>query len=575
MREEWSRSENFVLRNEFTARALYQIADFLTLTPATNITFPCVAPLICNGSNVTTLFQQCVYLDQLVGRVESALSQAINYYTNGPFKEALNLSYNFLFYSFDPNARVIVGSSPDLLVNGFPRGGGTWENLVYMDDNTPKIYFNDIVNATNAFIADSNASFYNSSLVQNIDYGTINGQLLGLFINTPFVYPLEWSYQVYLYFSQANRTSAEGAAGTTYLAGRLTCDWLVGDDYSGAVKRFSIGQMFVMAGGGYFPVAIFFLYVYQVNFFSIVFATSLSTGIWLVSFLIIYENYALTCFPGLPVIFFNDIFYFFAYNAFPKCSWFWGFLVQSEYTNDNCYSCINAQSFQMLQCQDLGFTDFTSNAIFIIQFYYPQVLEWIRTTRSPIYILYQIPYFNQRINAYVNVNMNDPVIYAKYMGCNYIVTFFPNLNLLTLYGTLALFAVPYISAAVLVGWLVAQILWQLFLILYLIYIDVVILLTTLPAFYYAGTGRRANGGSGTYSSRYGAHYDGSDDDEEDDSQQEEERRRRRVRQPREQRKIMSQEELFVASEQKRSLLASLGMMFSRWRDRYFGDRKNR
>jgi hypothetical protein len=60
-------------------------------------------------------------------------------------------------------------------------------------------------------------------------------------------------------------------------------------------------------------------------------------------------------------------------------------------------------------------------------------------------MLYQIPYVNERINAFANVDMANPQIYAQYMGCNYIVTFISNFYIAILFIYLLSIAFPLLS----------------------------------------------------------------------------------------------------------------------------------
>jgi uncharacterized membrane protein YuzA (DUF378 family) len=91
----------------------------------------------------------------------------------------------------------------------------------------------------------------------------------------------------------------------------------------------------------------------------------------------------------------------------------------------------------------------------MLEFYAPQVIQLIRDTPSPLYILYQIPFINEQLNQFVGLNMEDPVIYARYMSCNYIITLLPDLTLLIVFLVVfAVFLFPVIST-------IASILWIL------------------------------------------------------------------------------------------------------------------
>jgi hypothetical protein len=144
----------------------------------------------------------------------------------------------------------------------------------------------------------------------------------------------------------------------------------------------------------------------------------------------ISNNFSFLCLPGLDAMLADDLFYFLVFNFMTKCSWFLAFLIKNEeYDNNTCAACENAGGWDILNCvTERGFGDIFANAIFVLQYYWPDSLQWVRESRAPpVAMLYQIPYINQRLNAFAHVDMSNRANYRQYMGCNYIITLFWNL----------------------------------------------------------------------------------------------------------------------------------------------------
>ena len=478
--------------NPFTVRRspefmslIYRTDDIFTITCSTNITIPCFPPLICNGST-TTICEQCLYLDQLLGRVFAATGQLITHYTGGPFAYSMNLTFQLFQYSFDPNARVIVGDGPNNNVNEFPLAlgdvfNGQFSNSVWLGDDTPnKLRFNDIndlidnaLNATNTSLSNITLSAVATNLIDDINV---------VFIQT-FIGWLDTLFQrIYFLFSEGSLTTGGEAILTFLIEWFILCDWLVGDDYSGVNKRFSIGEMFFVYAVTFFITTFITATVFGVNLCTLITGTSLSLFIFASSFMSLYSNWSALCAPGLPVIFMNDVMYFIAFNVFPKCSWFWGFLIRLGYNNDTCYFCDNTSQWQYYNCRrDLGFQTIVDNIVFIVQEQFPGVLQWIRDTVSPIFIFYQIPWVNQKLNQFVDVDTGDPATGATYRGCNVIVTL--PWNTFNIILALVFFYMIFVPLAALLGVFLSwffSFLWLMAILLWYILTDFILILGSTP-----------------------------------------------------------------------------------------------
>ncbi len=467
---------------EFTS-LLFRTADIFEIVCYTNITINCLPPLVCNGTNTTTLCAQCLYLDQLIGRVTAATDQLLTHYTGGAFQRQVNLTVAFFNYCFDSNARVVVGNSPDLSVQEFPRKGdgtllgGLLANRAYVDDPTPKQGFSDIVAAIQAALNATNATG-NYTLQMSTSDNWIDN-LVTWFITTVFWYLVPLITTFFELFSTDALFDAGASVFFFLIDWFILCDWLVGDDYSGANKRFSIGETLCM----YVFTTLLVTYVstvaFGVNLVSLITATSLSLFLFFATFLSLYSNWAALCAPGLPVILMDDTLYFLAYTALPKCSFFWGFQIKEQYTNENCYA---PRLWECWHCRrEIGFNTFVDNVVFVVQQHFPQAWEYVRDGASPLYMLYQIPWVNQRLDQFLHVDFDDPVTAATYYGCNWITTItfnFLNATYFLLVFYMTIFLLSEVGFAVL-GWVVDW-LFPLALVLFYMLLDLVFMLGSSP-----------------------------------------------------------------------------------------------
>lgn len=423
----------------FVDKSAILMNQFIELTCYTNVTF-------LNS----TLCEECFYLDQLLGRVETGLDWVFSYYFDGQFNASIQVALDFFEYAYDDNAYVIVGDSPQLPVNRFPGRDGTWwYNTRYFGDNVPnKTRFNDVI-----ALFETNRNGTNSTVPQDellTDTSNLNGWV-GYFVLLLFGWFWQLIVDVFSFFIIPEGNLTNGTAFATvefFFDWFYSCDWLVGNDVLGIVYRFSIGETILIFVAFYVVFSSIFLATIQFNVLNLLIFTAVGMVITLSLFLSIAQNFGYACYPALPAVLADAVLYFIFYSLLPKCMWFWSFLIKNvEYTNLTCFFCDTASQWEILNCAtDIGFVDIFSNIIFMLQFYLPSSLEFIRTTTIlPISLIYQIPYVNQRINAYANLDMSNPQTYAQYMGCNYIVTLLSNFYIAILLAYLLSIAFPLIS----------------------------------------------------------------------------------------------------------------------------------
>ena len=362
-------------------------------------------------SDIDFLCENCFYLDQFVGVIISALTKLIEYFAGGRFEQSAIEGQAFFDYTFDTNATVIVGDGPDVPVRPWHP---SFSILRYLGDNDTKIRFDDIVNFTNTLPPPTN------DIEDNIINGTLNGLFTNIFISitgTTITNAIEQAKR----FLIGDENSGEGFI-TFILDWFISCNWVEGTEFDCSQKRFSTGEMVLMV----IIALLVWAFVIALIVPNVVtsFVLSLLTFTILFSvFLIIQYTWSWSCFPALPLCLGNDLFEFLVFQLYPKCMWLFSGLINEEYTNDNCYSCEFTRNITFANCKnDLMFQDFIDNIFFTLQFYAPSVLDAWRNTTSPLFILLQIPYLNEKVNRWVDIDFSDHIIRSQLLTCNWMIT---------------------------------------------------------------------------------------------------------------------------------------------------------
>ena len=420
-----------------------QVGSILDTPCIRNISFTCFHPLQCDGNVTTTLCVQCYYLQALVDRSVAATDQVLTYYgPDGRYLRSLNIAFDYFDYSFNPNATVRVGDSPLLHVALFPaKGDGSFYDFIiqsarYIGDDTPnKTRFDQYIQHAESVLSNTSGVIRDvrqSSLFTR-ELTDINEQVFAI-ISEVFLPLLQFFYNVMLYLTN---TGQQDAAFAEFLADDfLFCDWLVGSDLDGTKKHFSIGEMLALYALVIVASSSFTITLFGFDVIMLFLNNMIASTVFMSVFLTLYTNWAYLCSPALPVNLADDIFYFIAYNWLPKCSWYWGFMMDSRYDNENCHSCEVAREAVLTHCRhNAGFFDFTYNAAFIIDAFLPQFVNDIRTGTGAARIFLTIPFIINRLNFFLGVNLDDPFVWARFQGCNWIVTIWWNLLIFVLYGT--------------------------------------------------------------------------------------------------------------------------------------------
>lgn len=414
-----------------------------------NVTIPACA------STITFLCQECYYLDQLVGRLNSSVQHALDFAISPEFQFNIIMARSFLTYTQDPLATAVVGGGQNCSMR-FP--SNYHSNLCYFNDRDPKIYFSDV------------AGFFDN-LTLPPQSAAVCGPNSVFFINLiicPIFGPvIDW-FEKFFYNLIIGTTSPQ-VIMTGLFEAFYQCNWDTWEELTGVNKRFAVGQTLVISVCTVFLLslgisALFPSYIGTI--FSLVF-TSTTAMLLLGGFLVLTYGWSYGCGFAFPFDLGNDLFNFTVYILAPKCEVWLSSLINEEYTNDNCYSCEQANSFTYANCKnDLGFVWFWNNIVFIFQYYWPESIAWLRTAPFPFTLLFNIPYFEQTLNQFANIDWNDPVKYSQYQSCALGYTFLPNYAifnflLLTASGALSPAAISIIVNLLIQVFLMILLLFQL------------------------------------------------------------------------------------------------------------------
>lgn len=419
-----------LLNREFTTNGLVHMDSLLDLTCTSNISFLCT---------------ECFYLDQAVGRVLHAIRIPTEYY-NGQYKVHMAQSMDFFAYEVNQSAYARLGDSRELPAR-WP--WLRYNNLRILGDDTPnKTRIDDILAMVAAVSTSFDASLENSTLFSRPDdYGTINGAVFAFMKQIPgFKEVVAFFYSLVKFILGSGGISTAQTSVVFIVENWVVCDWNIGSAFTGLHKRFSIGETVVGFIVVFYIIMFIGIFVFRIDLWAVVTGTSLSLMIFVFTFLNITYNWAWLCWPGLPYQLMKDINYFFVNTLFTKCDWLFSGLVLNEYTNANCPSCLYATNITMVNCQDIGFTDITANIIFTLEYFSPDTIQWLRDTTLPIYMFYQIPFVNSKLNAFANVDMtNSEENFAMYWTCNVTITLIPNLIILAFFLTILSIIAPIFS----------------------------------------------------------------------------------------------------------------------------------
>lgn len=415
--------QRLLLNREFTTKALIRMNGLLDLT--------------CTSSSAI-LCAKCFFVDQLVGRIENGVRITLGYYQDGQYDAALAETMDHFAYSFNESARCRLGDSNQLPL---PWPWVNYDNLRILGDNTPnKLRINDILNITSSVSDNFGLALENSTLYTEIRYDTANGLVTGLIFQLfPAIIDFFHRLAIFL-FSPTGVTDA--TSSISFLLERwVICDWNVGSAFLGTYKRFSIGEMLFGYGVFYILVLVIGMGI-RINFWGFVASTGFAGFIFLFTYLNVTYNWAWLCWPGLPVQLFQDINYFLVHTLLTKCEWFLSGVILNEYNTDNCYPCSFALTIKAAKCMNHGFVDIFSNIIFFIEYFAPGTIQWLRNTSTPFYIIYQIPYINERLNQFVNVDMTHPKTFALYWSCSTTFTLAPHIVIGALFFIIFAFFTP-------------------------------------------------------------------------------------------------------------------------------------
>ena len=412
-----------------------------------NVTIP-----ECNVS-IPGLCEECYYLAELVDRFNTSLNHAIDFAISPEFQFNVIMARSFLNYTSDPTLTAVAGGTQNCSLR-FP--SNFHSNLCYFNDRDDKIYFSDVGD----FFA--NLTLPPASLSVCGD----NANFVIKLVICPIFGPvIDW-FEKFFYNLSLGTTSASDIMNGLF-ASIYQCNWDTWEELDGTHKRFAIGQTLII-----FVCTVFLLTLglsaifpsYIGTIFTLVF-TGTTAFLIFGGFLVFTYGWSYGCGFAFPFDLGNDLFNFTVYILAPKCEIWLSSLINEEYNNDNCYSCEQANSFTIANCKnDIGFNWFWDNIVFIFQYYWPESIAWLRTAPFPFTLLFNIPYFEETLNKFANVDWNDPVQYSQVQACGLGYTFLPNYAIFNFLLLTASGALSPAAIAILVNLLI-----QLFLAILLLF----------------------------------------------------------------------------------------------------------
>lgn len=417
--------------------------------------------MVCTSSSAL-LCAKCYVADVFLGRIENGLRITMNYYEGGQYDANLAETMDLFAYSFNESAPVRIGDSDELPIRWpWPM----YDNLRILGDNTPnKLRFSDLISLSDGVMTDFGLSVENSTFYNDIDYSTVDG-VVSSFIFKYFLPVIKFFYNLILFLFSPTGVSDATTSISFLIQSWVVCDWNIGSAFTGTHKRFSIGEMLFYYIAIYLLIMIIGITV-KISFWGLLTATGFAGTIFLFTYLNVTYNWAWLCWPGLPYQLLQDVNYFLHHTLLTKCDWFLSGLIRDVYNNYNCHSCNFILNTTISKCKDEGFSDIFGHIVFMMEFYAPWIIQWLRDTTTPLYIFYQIPFINQRLNQFANLDMTDPQVYALHWTCNVTMNSISNLIIVAFFFLMIKFAMPTLNIVTSIFTIVASILFSIFSLVY-------------------------------------------------------------------------------------------------------------
>jgi hypothetical protein len=375
------------------------------------------------ATNYSGLCENCFFIDQALGRLETGVEVTSIYYQGNATEEP---SYAFSraqfdathTYIHDPLAAVIVGDSPDNPVR-WP-----WydrSNLRIVGDPTPnKLRFSDL----GALLQDTLDALLGNSTTDSLTdlVGASSGpEILHHFAIASLAQLLPRVH------TTATAPADVLAGWFNYLSTWIrTCAYR--DELDGSGKRFSIGEAILVMTAVTFGIGLVVGQIIPSQVLAIMGGLGMILGTAILfGTLVVAYNWSYLCMPALPQQLADDIMYFSTYTLFARGPWLLGGIItNTSFTNDEAGICANYASdggYEYAHCVDeVGFKDFGYVAGFILRTLSPATVEWINSTEILVLRdIVQLDYVQARLNAMIDTyNASDPVSYSIHNSCAYV-----------------------------------------------------------------------------------------------------------------------------------------------------------
>jgi hypothetical protein len=368
-------------------------------------------------TNYTSVCEHCIVLENGIGVVLQASGSFLNY-ANMQFNNDIAARREFLDYTYDDNAIVLVGQRPGLPV-WFPLPNVSSYDYIGPPENVTTIGFSDYQNITS--LLPSSVGLIRSELQPGSLYYTA----FAIFdaYGRPVVSYIE---QYVTWFSTG---TSDGSGEEESLIGKILDDILFCDfesELDGSAQRYSVPIALFIALISYFMVRSVITLVFETNGIISTLLPSFMIAIYL--FLYLAFNWSVFCFPALPLPLPRQLFESIAFTALPKCLYYFtGLLEEGHYhSNAYCASVELSRTVSAYSCRTDGqFYDIISHLAFTTVNFWPSGVSYIQ----------DIPLIGNYVDIYTSVDMSDPVLYSFTHTCNFVFGFTNfSLTIIGIYG---------------------------------------------------------------------------------------------------------------------------------------------
>ncbi len=393
-----------------------------------------------------------------MGTVLNSVAQAIAYYA-GPVDQEPSLAFTQARYTAFKNYYATVGGAPavfgdsDALPPRWP--SPVYNNLKWFGDGTrDKLRFNDIRDLWSSFWT-AIVTTFNTATSDSVGV-TLRKRALSPAsagsrgsLNREFATLVRQAIGKLDLPARLNASSAVSVAASDNLANASLRGWAefaygtirscsYREEIDGSMKRFSIGEAALIVGAVAFVLSAIVAVPLLGTGTATAGAVFSVTGLAVVlGTLVVAYDWSYRCLPALPYQLGDDLVWFTTRTLWPRADWFFSGVILASADGSDPYTAAAAPvcenyangTFTAAWCtEELGFLDIGYNLVFILNQTWPAAIEFLDTTQIPILAdLAGLVRDAGYLDAFIHVDMTDPVTFSNYWSCAAVWTSIPNL----------------------------------------------------------------------------------------------------------------------------------------------------